>query len=92
MKYELRMTKRFRKERMLAEKRGLPMDMLEDVVLKLTDGKSLPLGNRDHALRGDYEGCRECHIAPDWLLVYLIENDILVLTLLRTGSHNDIFG
>ena len=91
MKYDVVTTSRFRKEYKLAEKRGLPMDLLEKVIKLLAQGDPLPINNRDHTLRGHYEGCRECHIGPDWLLVYLIEEDILVLTLLRTGSHSDLF-
>ena len=64
----------------------------------MTLSESYPAGNhfrkknRDHALTGDWVGHRECHILPDWLLVYRIENDVLVLTLARTGTHSDLFG
>ena len=54
--------------------------------------KPLPNKNRDHDLSGDWIGHRECHILPDWLLIYRIEDDVLVLTLARTGSHSDLFG
>jgi len=91
MKYDLMMTKRFQKERKLAEKRGLSMRLLDDIVLKLADGIPLPKSNRDHALSGSMAKYRECHIQPDWLLVYRIEEDILVLVLSRTGSHSDLF-
>lgn len=73
------------------KKRGLDLSILDDVVDKLRQGIPLEEKNHDHALKGNFEGFRECHIKPDWLLVYLIENDILTLTLVDTGSHSDIF-
>ena len=73
-------------------KRGLKISLLEDVVSSLAMGYSLPEKNQDHALSGDWTGHRECHILPDWLLVYRIEDNVLVLTLARTGTHSDLFG
>ena len=70
-----------------AEKRGWDMDKLDAVIELLAKGVTLPLKNRDHALTGDYSGYRECHITPDWLLIYRIEDDVLVLYLFRTGTH-----
>lgn len=75
-----------------AIKRGLPIDKLNDAVLLLANQKVLPHSFRDHALVGKYVGYRECHIQPDWLLVYSIDNEKLVLFLLDTGTHSDIFG
>lgn len=72
-------------------KRGLKMNLLEDVVALLAMGKALPEKNKDHALTGDWVGHRECHILPEWLLVYRVENNVLVLTLSRTGAHSDLF-
>ena len=72
------------------KKRGQNTQILQDIVLKLADGNTLPAENHDHALVGDWIGYRECHIAPDWLLVYRKDDDILVLTLMRTGSHSDL--
>lgn len=66
--------------------------LLDDIIRILSRGEPLPEKNRDHALMGDWVGHRECHILPDWLLVYRIENDVLVLTLARTGTHSDLFG
>ena len=74
-----------------ASNRNLPMDLLDDMIRKLADGKKLPEKNRDHALSGNWAGFRECHILPDRLLIYRIEADILVLTLARTGTHGDLF-
>ena len=65
--------------------------MLTDVVKKLAVGEPLPQKNRDHALIGNYAGCRECHITPDWLLIYEIDHEELILYLTRTGTHSDLF-
>ena len=73
------------------KKRGLDISLLDDVVDKLRQGIPLEEKYKDHGLSGKYEGFRECHIKPDWLLIYLIENDILTLTLVDTGSHSDLF-
>ena len=73
------------------KKRGLDLSLLNDVVDTLRQGKQLDEKYRVHGLSGNFQGFRECHIKPDWLLVYLIENDILTLTLVDTGSHADIF-
>lgn len=89
--YELRYTSKFKKSYRLMKKRGLDMSLLNSVVDKLRNGIPLEEKHHDHALSGAYVGFRECHISPDWLLVYLIEDDILILTLANTGSHSDIF-
>ncbi len=73
------------------KKRGLDLSLLDEVVDKLRQGIPLEEKYRDHGLIGNYQGFRECHIKPDWLLIYLIENDILTLTLVDTGSHSDLF-
>ena len=91
-KYEVKLTTQFKKDFKQAMKRGLKIKLLEDVISKLAMGEALPESNRDHALTGDWKGFRECHILPDWLLIYRIENDVLVLTLTRTGTHSDLFG
>ena len=82
----------FKKDYKRAIKRGLKIELLEQVVTLLAMGEQLPDKNRDHDLSGDWAGHRECHILPDWLLVYRIEDDVLVLTLARTGTHSDLFG
>ena len=81
-KYTVKYTTSFKKDYKRAIKRGLKIEVLEP----------LPDKNRDHDLSGDWAGHRECHILPDWLLVYRIEDDVLVLTLARTGTHSDLFG
>ena len=91
MKYTVRRTKKFRKELRKMLRRGADLDKLETVVNILAAGETLPPQYHDHALTGDLEGTRDCHITPDWLLLYRIENDVLVLTLTRTGSHADLF-
>lgn len=73
------------------KKRGLDITLLDDVVDCLRQGKELDKEYHDHALTGNFAGFRECHIQPDWLLVYLKEDDILTLTLVKTGSHSDVF-
>lgn len=73
-------------------KRKLRIDLLDDIIRKLARGKQLPEKNKDHALSGNWKDHRECHVQSDWLLVYRIENDLLILTLSRTGRHSDLFG
>ncbi len=92
IKYTVKLTTQFKKDYKLAMKRGLKISLLEDVVAALAMGEPLPEKNKDHALTGNWVGHRECHILPDWLLVYRIEDDVLVLTLARTGTHSDLFG
>ena len=82
MMYQVKFTTAYKKSYKLMKKRGLDMNALDDVVDML---------RQDHALSGNYVGFRECHIKPDWLLIYLIEKSILTLTLVETGSHSDLF-
>ena len=91
MKYELIMTGKFRKSLKLAKKRGLDISLLESIVTKLQNDISLEDKYKDHELKGRYQGFRECHIQPDWLLIYLKEENILTLTLVDTGTHADLF-
>lgn len=91
-KYIVKPTSQFKKDYKQAIKRGLKIELLEAVVSKLAVGESLPDKNRDHNLTGNWIGHRECHIQPDWLLLYRIDDNVLTLTLARTGSHSDIFG
>ena len=85
-KLTVKPTTQFRKDYKLAMKRGLRISLLEDIVSLLALGEPLPDKNKDHALSGDWVGHRECHIQPDWLLVYRVEENVLVLTLVRTLS------
>lgn len=91
-RYTVKVTAQFRKDYKLAARRGLNIGLLEDVIASLARGVPLPEKNRDHALSGNWTGYRECHILPDWLLVYRVDDDVLVLILSRTGSHSDLFG
>ena len=90
MKYEIRAEKSFRKKYKLLEKRGYDMSLLDDVVLRLANGEMLPVRYRDHPLRGDRSGYRDCHILNDWVLIYKIDNGLLTLILAETGTHSDI--
>ena len=91
MQYELILTGKFKKSLKLAKKRGLDLKLLDKVITMLQNDIPLEEKYRDHELKGKYQGFRECHIQPDWLLVYRIENDLLVLTLSRTGTHSNLF-
>jgi mRNA interferase YafQ len=81
----------YQKDVRLVRRRGLPENELNDIIYKLAEGKPLALKHRDHALQGKYSGYRECHIRPDWLLIYKIDKQILTLVLTRTGTHSDLF-
>ena len=91
-KYIVKYTNKFKKDFKLAIKRGLNIKLLEDIITKLSMGEPLPDKNLDHNLTGKWTGHRECHIWPTWLLSYRIEDNVLVLTLSRTGTHSDLFG
>ena len=91
MKYRLVLTGKFKKSLKLAKKRGLNIGLMENVVDTLLQGIPLDEKYRDHELKGKYKGFRECHIQPDWLLIYLQEDDILTLTLVDAGTHADLF-
>lgn len=89
--YQVKFTTAYKKAYKFMKKRGLDISLLDEVVDLLRQGKQLEKRYHDHGLTGDLAGFRECHIKPDWLLIYLIENDILTLTLIDTGSHSDLF-
>lgn len=89
----LEFTGQFKKDYKLAVKRGCELDKLNEVISLLCKEEPLPEVYRDHSLVNsrNYKGMRECHIQPDWLLVYKVEQDVLILKLIRTGSHSDLF-
>ena len=91
MIYRLVLTSKFKKGLKLAKRRGLDIALLDDVVEKLLHGIALEEKNVDHELKGKFKGFRECHIQPNWLLIYLLEDEILTLTLVDTGTHSDLF-
>ena len=88
MKYRLEFTRQYLKDLKLARKRPLPLLACK---VRLLNGEKLPSSNKDHALKGNYKDCRECHITPDWLLIYSVGTSLKIITLIRTGSHSDIF-
>ena len=88
--YKVKFTSAFKKSYKLAIKRGLDISLLDDVIKILQSWKKLPEKYKDHYLIGSFKGFKECHIKPDWLLVYYIEENILTLTLVNTGSHSDL--
>ena len=88
---DLVMTTQFRKDLKRINKRDKDLSLLKDVLQTLREEQALEEKYRDHALTGNYIGFRECHIQPDWLLVYAINKEELILTASRTGSHSDLF-
>ena len=92
MKYTPKYTTRIKKQLKLLEKRGYNMNLFKEVVGMLIDGVPLPPKYKDHPLRGDRRGYRDCHIQPDWVLIYKIDKDVLTLILAETGTHSDVFG
>ena len=88
---DLVMTIQFRKDLKRINKRGKDLSLLKDVLQTLREEQALEEKYHDHALTGNYIGFRECHIQPDWLLVYAINKEELILTASRTGSHSDLF-
>ncbi|WP_313164346.1 type II toxin-antitoxin system YafQ family toxin [Sedimentibacter sp.] len=91
MKYMIETSSKFKKDVKLIEKRGYNLELLKKTIDILANGEQLPESYKDHPLKGDYFRYRECHIQPDWLLIYRIEKDVLVLVLSRTGTHSDLF-
>ena len=91
MKYEVKFTTQFKKDLKLAKKQNKDIEKLFVVVELLANGEKLDFKYKDHDLSGNYKGTRECHIEPDWLLVYEYQNDVLVLMLYRLGLHSELF-
>lgn len=89
--YNIKPTSKFQKDLKRIQKRGFDLSLLTAVIKKLAAGEPLPEKNRDHCLSGNFSGCRECHITPDWLLIYELDGDNLFLYLTRTGTHSDLF-
>lgn len=84
-------TSRYRKDRKLMKKQGRDLSLLDDIIKKLQKREPLHAKHRDHQLTGNYAKFRECHITPDWLLMYVVDNDRLILVLSRTGTHSELF-
>lgn len=91
MKYEVKYTNQFKRDLKLAKKQNKNLDKLFEVVNILAEGGTLDAKYKDHDLSGNYKGTRECHIDPDWLLVYEIRDEVLVLMLYRLGTHSELF-
>ena len=90
-KLTVKPTTQFKHNFKLAMKRGLKIKLLEDVIAALAMGETLPEKNKDHALTGDWVGHRECHIQPDWLLIWEQRDEELIMLMTRTGTHADVF-
>lgn len=90
--YEVKPTSRFKRDLKYIELRGYDLRLLTTVIRTLASGQPLAEKHKDHALSGIWSKHRECHVTPDWLLIYKVEHDILVLTLTRTRTHSDLFG
>lgn len=88
---KVRYGSRFKKDYKAIVRCGYNPKLLEDVLTILIDVQPLPQKYKDHALTGNYKGYRECHISPDWLLIYKVDDDIITLTLVKTGTHSDLF-
>ena len=91
MMYEVKFTSQFKKDLKLAKKQRKSLDKLFEVIDILSNGNPLDAKYHDHELTGNYKGTRECHIEPDWLLVYKVFRQTLILKLIRTGTHSDLF-
>ena len=91
IKYELDFTSKFKKDVKLLKKQGENIEKLYEIINILASGEELDAKYRDHNLIGNYKGYRECHIESDWLLIYKIMENILILTLSRTGTHSELF-
>ena len=85
------LSSKFKKDYKLIKKRKYNLKLLSDTVNMIAEGNTLPPKMKDHELSGEYIGCRECHITPDWLLIYRVHKDSLILVLTRTGTHSDLF-
>ena len=90
--YKIKTSKQYDRDVKLAKRRGLNIDDLLDIVRLLRDDQPLPEKCRNHMLHGDYKGFWECHINPDWLLIYEKDKEIRIISLSRTGTHSDLFG
>ena len=91
MKYDIQFTTQFKKDLKLAKKQNKDLDKLFSVIEVLARGETLPPQYRDHDLSGNYKGTRECHVEPDWLLIYEVQDNVLVLMLYRLGTHSELF-
>ena len=91
MKYDVQMSTRYRRDAERLERQGKKIKKLDDAVKLLRTGEPMPPQYRDHPLKGEWFGFRECHIEDDWILIYRIDKGELLLYLTRTGTHDDLF-
>ncbi|MCL2039697.1 MAG: type II toxin-antitoxin system YafQ family toxin [Bacteroidetes bacterium] len=91
MKYKIEMKKNYKRNLKLMHRQGKNINLLNYVINELANGHRLDAKYNDHKLQGKYKDCRECHIEPDWLLIYKIEHNTLILTLTNTGTHSDLY-
>lgn len=91
MKYDVQFTSQFKRDLKLAKRQNKDLNRLFEVIDTLANGGRLDAKYRDHALTGNYKGARECHVEPDWLLIYEIRDSVLVLMLYRLGTHSELF-
>lgn len=91
MSFAIKPTKRFARDLKRAQRQGRNLGLLKEVVRNIADGRPLARSCRDHQLKGKLSDCRECHVQPDWLLIYRRDDEALILYLMRTGSHADLF-
>lgn len=88
---KIEFTSQFKRDYKAVKKRGCKPELLEEVMTELVAQRPLAAKYRDHSLSGKYQGMRECHILPDWLLVYQVDKGVRLLRMVRTGSHSDLF-
>lgn len=91
MKYEIQPTTKLKKDLKLCKNRGYDLELINQIIKKLANAEELEEKNKDHNLHGNWEGYKECHILPNWLLIYKCVEDELILYLTRTGTHSDLF-
>lgn len=91
MKYKIIPTSKFQKDLRRIQKRGYDMSLITNVIKIIASGEEIPSKYREHKLSGNYSSCRECHITPDWLMIYELVEDDLLLYLTRTRTHSDLF-
>ena len=89
--YKIIFSKRYQRDYKTVDKRGFNKQLLNDVIRQIASGKRLQAKHRDHALKGNFSGYRECHIQPDWLLIYKKDESKKILKLVRTATHSDLF-
>ena len=89
--YKIVSSKKFQKDYKRCKKRGLNMDLINDLILELEMNGKVPMKYKPHLLKGNFKGLWECHIQPDWLLIWMIEEEIKLISLTRTGTHSDLF-